>query len=238
MKINVILRKTLSVLAHIVLGLFLLSNIYAEHSGQYLVTIGDKLSFAAGFIGLWTLATYIGVPPQEGEEARRRRMQRYLRGLLCYYLWILCNMLFFDAAFGRSHGVTVPHMNFYEADINLQPLKTIRNYLRAYARGRISGHIVAINLIGNLAAFAPMGFFLPSLCRPLRNVFLFLLGIIAMVCCVEVTQIMTMTGSCDIDDLILNATGALLIWLIVQLPFIRRRAYRMLPSTPREGKKQ
>ncbi|MGE4548489.1 MAG: VanZ family protein [Intestinibacillus sp.] len=238
MKIDLILRKLLSVLSHVVLILFLLSNIYAEHSGQYLVTVGNKLAFAAGFVGLWTLATYIGAPPQENEEARRRRLQRYLRGLFCYYLWILCNMLFFDAVFGRSHGTAVPHMNFYEADINLQPLKTICNYLRAYAHGRINGHIVAINLVGNLAAFAPMGFFLPALCRPMRNVFLFLLSIIAMVCLVEATQIATMTGSCDIDDLILNTAGALLIWLIVQLPFIRKRAYRVAPPTPGKGKKQ
>lgn len=233
-----LLRKTLGVLTYVVLALFLFFNIYVEHGDQYIVTVGNKLGFAAGFSGLWLLATFVGAPLQESGEARRKRIRRFLWGLFLYYLWILCNMLFFDVLFGRARGVSVPHMNFYKADINLQPLKTIRNYLRAYHHGRISGRIVAINLLGNLAAFAPMGFFLPALCRPMRNFFLFVIGVGTMVCCVEITQIVTQTGSCDVDDLILNTAGALLIWLTVQLPFIRRHVYGLLPPRSEKGKRK
>lgn len=232
------IKKALRALTCIALPLFLLGNVYIEHSGRFLIGVGSKLAFAAGFTLLWTLACWLGAPQTETEPRRGKRLRWYLWGLFLYYLWILCNMLFFDAAFGRSHGPAGANLNFYAADINLEPLKTVRNYLRAYAHGRIQGGIVAINLLGNLAAFAPMGFFLPALWRPARNFFVFTLGTAAMVCAVEVTQIITMTGSCDIDDLILNTAGALFIWLLVQLPFIRRRVYRAVPPKQKRGKHQ
>lgn len=225
-----LIKRVLQLAAYAALAIFLACNIYAEHSGYFLVDIPNKLAFAAGFIALWTAATALGAKPEDSAEKKRRRMKRYLMGLFLYYIWILGNMLFFDPALGRSHSGPPPRLNFYEADINLQPLKTIRNYLRAYARGNISRGIVAMNLFGNIAAFAPMGFFLPALCRPMRNFFLFTLGTAGMICAVEVLQIVTRTGSCDIDDLILNLAGALAVWLIVQLLPIKRHAYRAAPS--------
>lgn len=222
-------KRILQLLSYFALAVYLACNIYVEHSGLFLVPVPQKLAFAAGFIALWTAAVLLGAPAGEGGEAGRRRLRRYLIGLFLYYVWILGNMLFFDAALGRAHNGPRPAINFYAADVNLEPFRTIRNYLRAYARGNINGGIVAMNLIGNVAAFAPMGFFLPALCRPFRNFFVFTLGTAAMICAVEVAQIVTATGSCDIDDLILNLAGALLVWLIVQLPFVKRHAYRAVP---------
>ena len=72
--------------------------------------------------------------------------------LLYYYMWVLANVLFFDNAFGR--GFTA-HATL-EA-VNLEPLRTIRNYLLAYGYGNISLRLVILNLAGNLIAFAPMG---------------------------------------------------------------------------------
>lgn len=230
-------KRILQIMSYFALAVYLACNIYAEHSGLFLVPVPHKLAFAAGFIALWTAAVYLGAPAGEDCAAKRRRLRRYLTGLFVYYVWILGNMLFFDAALGRAHNGPRPNVNFYAKDVNLEPLRTIRNYLRAYARGNISGSIVAINLIGNVAAFAPMGFFLPALCRPFRNFFVFTLGTAALVCAVEFTQIVTATGSCDVDDLILNLAGALLIWLVVQLPFVKRHAYRAVPPH-KKGKMQ
>lgn len=227
-----IIQKTMQAAAYVVLLAYLGVNIFAEHSGRFLVPVQAKLVFAAGFIVLWAIATFSGDAPQS-EEARRGRMKRFLLGLFVYYVWILGNMLFFDAAFGRSQADVQPPLHFYEGAVNLTPFKTIRNYLHSYERGILGGGIVAINLLGNVAAFAPMGFFLPALCRPLRNFFLFTLGLTALISAVEFTQIYTGTGSCDIDDLILNLAGALLVWLIVQLPFVKRHVYYAKPKRRR-----
>lgn len=179
-------------------ALFLVFNIYAEHSGRFLIGPTRKLLLALCFCALLTLS----VRPWSG----RRRQRVWLAILFAYYLWVLANILFFDAALGRGGG---------GGGVNLEPLRTVRNYLRAYALGNIRLELVILNLAGNLAAFAPMGVFLPALFRAQRNLLLFLMTIVLLVGAAEMVQYLTATGSCDIDDLILNTAGALAVWLLL-----------------------
>lgn len=178
--------------------LFLAFNIYVEHSGRFLIRPSMKIALAVCFFVLLTFA----VRPMGSKK--RYRVWMWL--LFVYYLWVLANMLFFDAAFGRGSGM---------GGVNLEPLHTIHNYLRAYELGNISGGLVVINLIGNLAAFAPMAVFLPALFRGQRNLLLFFITIVLLVAGVEAVQYLTQTGSCDVDDLILNTAGALAVWIIL-----------------------
>lgn len=177
-------------------ALFLAFNIYAEHCGRYLIDPPAKIALAACFFLLLTLS----VRP----FGSRTRKKVWLWLLFAYYLWVLSNMLFFDAAFGRGSGM---------GGVNLEPLRTIHNYLRAYELGNIRLELVVINLAGNLAAFAPMAVFLPALFRSQRNILVFFVTIVLLVASAEAIQYLTGTGSCDIDDLLLNAAGALSVWI-------------------------
>ncbi|MBS5151097.1 MAG: VanZ family protein [Butyricicoccus pullicaecorum] len=170
-------------------------NLYIELRPNGVVGVPVKLLFAAAFVLLWTIA----FPPT------RQNMGKWFAMLFLYYIWVLLNLLFFDAAFGRHQT---------HDGINLQPFYTIRNYLRAYNRGYIPD-IAMLNLLGNIAAFAPMGFFLPSLFRKMGNLFIYVPCMLLMICGVEVAQVVTNCGSGDIDDLILNMAGAFLSWLIL-----------------------
>ncbi len=170
-------------------------NLYIELKPHCVVEVPEKLLFAAAFVILWTLL----YPPT------KQHMKKWLAVLFLYYIWMLLNLLFFDAAFGREQ---------IHYGINLKPFYTIRNYLRAYQRGYIP-EIAMINVLGNLAAFAPMGFFLPSVCRMMGNLFLYFPTMFAMISTVEVSQVLMNCGSGDVDDLILNMAGALLSWLIL-----------------------
>ena len=169
-------------------------DLYIELAPRFYVGVPIKLAFAAAFIVLWSIV----FPPT------RQHMRKWLFVLFVYYVWMLLNLLFFDAAFGREQ---------VHYGINLEPFYTIRNYLRAYQRGYIP-QIALINLLGNVASFAPMGFFLPSLCRPMGNLLLYLPTMFLMICGVEVIQVVTACGSGDVDDLILNLAGALACWLV------------------------
>ncbi len=192
----------------LVSALFLAFNIYAEHSGHFLIEPQHKLALAACFCLLLTLA----IRPMS--SPLRRKIWLWL--LFLYYLWVLANMLFFDAAFGRDSAAS---------GINLVPMRTIHNYLRAYALGNIHLKFVVINLMGNLAAFAPMAIFLPALFPIQRNILAFFATILLMVGAVEMVQYITHTGSCDIDDLLLNTAGALAMWLLL-LPWRLYRQYK------------
>lgn len=177
---------------------FLCINIYLEHSGKFIVDPEIKLILAAIFIALLTVA----VNPFKGSVNKKT----WLWIMFLYYLWVLANLLFFDLGFGRHAALS---------GINLKPFYTIRNYLTAYELGNITKELVVINLIGNLAAFAPMAIFLPALFRVEHNFLVFFLTIFLMVATVEGVQYFTGTGSCDVDDLILNVVGAMVIWVIL-----------------------
>lgn len=170
-------------------------DLYIELDPRFVAGVPIKLSFAVAFTALWSIV----FPPT------RRHMGKWLTVLFIYYVWMLLNILFFDNAFGREQ------MHY---GINLEPFHTIRNYMRAYNRGYIP-EIAMMNLLGNVAAFAPMGFFLPSLCRPFGNLFLYAPTMFMMIFGVEVLQVLTACGSGDVDDLILNLTGALIFWLLL-----------------------
>lgn len=195
----------------ILIGIFFLTcNIYAEQT--QMVLLPAKMVFAAGIIIIWTMICFYHTTQRQ----RNRRWKGYLLGLFLYYLWVLLNVLFFDAAFGRDS---------FQSGINLEPFFTIRNYLRAYYNGNFPLKLLLMNIIGNIAAFAPMAVFLPALCRPMRNFFLYTIFLAALILTVEYLQIYTNTGNADIDDFILNLFGAVLMWFLIQIPPIKRKLY-------------
>ncbi len=213
---HLIVTRLLQSIAGMALLLFLSWNLSSEHSR--LVPLAQKAFFFLGFLLLWTATLYFdtrGIP-----RTSSRRLRIYLMGLLLYYVWLLLHLLFFDAGFGR---------NLTHTGLNLQPFFTIRNYFRAYSNGNLPLRLLVINIVGNAFAFAPMGVFFPALFRRMRNFFCFFVTMLLCICAVEWIQFHTATGSCDIDDLILNLSGAVLVWILVQLPPIRRKLYRALP---------
>lgn len=187
------MSRGIRVLAGLLCAAVLALSLYLEMTPGYAMTAVPKLLLAGSFALLWTMA----FPP-----GRSRRL--WLTGLLLYYLWMLSNVLFFDASYGRTGE---------RGTVNLEPLATIRLYLALYRRGRRG--IALLNLAGNLAAFMPFGFFLPALWRRQGNLLLFLPTMTVLIGAVEVAQVVTACGSGDIDDLILNLAGALAAWLVL-----------------------
>jgi glycopeptide antibiotics resistance protein len=75
----------------------------------------------------------------------------------------------------------------------------------------VAGEDVARNiiyLVGNLVGFAPLGVFLPMLFARPRKFGAFLITVILALIGLELVQLLTMRGSFDIDDIILNTAGA------------------------------
>ena len=119
-------------------------------------------------------------------------------------LWLL---------FGQRFGDIDPsgYQQQLQSNINLQPLATIRLYFKLMS-GDYSGALVRhafINLAGNVLLFVPFGIFLPGIWRKMRKFFACFLTVTVSIIAVEVLQLLTLLGSCDIDDLLLNLTGAI-----------------------------
>ena len=76
-----------------------------------------------------------------------------------------------------------------------------------------------INLAGNVVMFVPMGFFFPWIWNCWRKIYLHFLLMAGIILSVEVTQILTRLGTCDVDDLLLNLVGTGLGFLAWYLLF-------------------
>lgn len=110
---------------------------------------------------------------------------------------------------------------------NFRPLETVRLYLNAIKYDYIGMEIPLSNLVGNALLFMPMAVFLPCLFRPMRRFWLFTLTMLLVLVAVEVLQLALSCGSCDIDDVLLNLTGTLIVFGIFKIPAIQRLMRRM-----------
>ena len=100
-------------------------------------------------------------------------------------------------------------------NINLIPFFTIRSQWHSFVRADYDIFSFAgINLIGNVIMFVPLGFFLPALHRRLRGYGRFLTSVIGIIAIIEVAQLVSLRGSLDVDDLILNIVGATIGYMV------------------------
>jgi glycopeptide antibiotics resistance protein len=121
------------------------------------------------------------------------------------YAFSLIYVLFLG--FGRGNIVRPEHMRFGHA-MNLIPFKTIAEYCAALIDGDRVGAIM--NLTGNLLLLMPLGFFLPFFIQKAAKLKVYVPVVSALIIVIEVAQLITMRGSCDIDDFLLNLSGALI----------------------------
>ena len=138
--------------------------------------------------------------------------QKYRRLLFgcfaCYSLALVC-ILFLRGTGGHYDFSRYPYWQRIRDRTNLVPFATIEEQLRFIANSTYNRRTALRNLAANLLLFAPMGLFLPLLWKKLRQFsrcFLLWLGLILAV---EIAQLLSLQGSFDIDDVILNSLGFL-----------------------------
>lgn len=124
------------------------------------------------------------------------------------YIMILIYFVFFAELFGRTHLAT-------EYRYNLVPFKEIKRFIMYY--NTLGAMPVFLNLAGNVLAFMPLGFFLPSLSGHKMGFWSILCTSCALSVAIELVQLITKVGSCDVDDVILNTLGGVLGYLIYKL---------------------
>ena len=116
-------------------------------------------------------------------------------------LWLL-----FDRP-GYVEGI--PYRVQVAQHINLIPFRTLRLFAGLldsvrpeYVRAAV------INLGGNIFMFIPLGFLLPRVFSGCTSLLRILATTAAIITVVEIIQLLTLVGYCDIDDLILNVLGS------------------------------
>ncbi len=143
-----------------------------------------------------------------------------LRGLLCV-LSILYALLMLWLLFGQRFGHTGYGTYLWQlkSNLNLIPFRTLLEYTEVLNAGinRFLLRHAFVNLAGNVVMFLPLGILLPALWPKLRVWGRFLLCTVGLIIAIELAQLFTLLGSCDIDDLILNVLGTSIGFVLFKL---------------------
>ena len=131
------------------------------------------------------------------------------------YLILLITLTLFDSLWLRN-GFNFSGFDNIQDRINLVPFKTIMTFVKEFDSMYSTSQIM-LNLFGNVCAFMPMALFLPLLFKRQNKVFQFVITLILMILGIEFLQLITGSGRFDIDDLILNLFGAVLVYLLFKI---------------------
>lgn len=163
------------------------------------------------------------------EQTLRRRVVRTVFAVLFgYYLAVLLGALIVsriefahfveNAAYYREH---------FELMTNFHPLETVLLYLRALKYNYIGPEIPISNLIGNMLLFMPMAVFLPCLFRTMQKLWVFTLSMAVLLVAIEALQLLLSCGSCDIDDVLLNFAGTMIVYGVAKIPAVKHLLGRL-----------
>lgn len=138
----------------------------------------------------------------------------------------------FDELYGRRGLVLIEWdskliKSYIKYSFNIVPFTTVKLFINGYNNGLVSFKDFLINIVGNLCAFMPYALFLPLIFKRMEKYKNFFIVMIIIVAIIEILQFITMSGSCDIDDLILNVAGASLVYFICKISFIRKIIYKV-----------
>ena len=143
------------------------------------------------------------------------------------YTLILITLTLFEEIFGRR-GLTLISWNrellanYMRYSFNIIPFKTIRLFINGYINGYVTFRDFSINIFGNLIAFMPYGVLIPLSFKKMDKFYKFLILMVIFVLFIEGLQFLTLSGSCDIDDLILNLLGASCIYFIFKIKIVNK----------------
>ena len=93
-------------------------------------------------------------------------------------------------------------------------LQLFRAWREAYQRFTLQ---IWLNVLLNIALFVPLGFLLPLLTKWFRKWYAALGAGFGVSLLIELTQLLTARGMCDVDDLFTNTLGAMLGWCAAML---------------------
>ncbi len=124
-------------------------------------------------------------------------------------LWLLFGQRIEPGGIGGLSGE-------FANNLNLVPFKTIMWFVglpKITNDPYLLTHAF-INLVGNVVLFIPLGYMLPENLPKINRLWKMLLWVFTAMVLVEVLQLFTGLGSCDVDDVILNLSGAVVGYLI------------------------
>lgn len=138
---------------------------------------------------------------------------------------IYCVSLFLILFMRKGFDIGLPYWEQVRMNINLVPFRTIYGSIYVIVH-RTNPCLIPheiLSLLGNFALFMPFGYFIPLLFGKYRVFVKFILLTLAVLLSIETLQVLTLRGSFDVDDILLNLTGAVIGFFIAGIVTSKNR---------------
>ena len=215
-------NKIISIIFYIMSMLFLSyygfvelsSNMFMSEFGRLFLLCGSCLFL---YFGGFFLSKY---------RKDNKAMKVNLWVFFLLYCVLLITLTMFDPMWGRNgfnaFNWTKEGLDFYlDSSVNLIPFKTIIGYTKDIFTSLLDTSTIFFNLFGNIVCLMPLALFIPMLFNKVNSTKRFLISILCVTLGIELIQFITFTGSCDIDDVILNTLGAFIMYKILSIKDIK-----------------
>ena len=212
------MKKVISIIFYLLAVVFLLTYVWAEIMPNLMLSETGRLFLLGGSC----LFLYVGGLIKSKAENNNKPMKINLWIFFILYLVLLITLTLFDPMWGRNgfnaFNWTQEGFDIYlENSVNLVPFKTIIGYAKKIFTSLLSTSTIFLNLFGNIVCLMPLALFIPMLFKKIDNTKKFLISILCVTLGIELIQFITFTGSCDIDDIILNTLGAFIMYKILNI---------------------
>ena len=215
-------NKIISIIFYILSIIFLGYYVFVEVSSSIFMSTSGKLFM----LSISCLFLYLGALFLSRYREDNKMMKINLWIFFILYCILLSNLTLFDPMWGRN-GINIFNWtresfnNYVSSSVNLIPFHTIISYVRGMFISLLDTSTIFVNLLGNLVCLMPLAFFIPILFSGINNYKKFLLLTLCVTLGIEVIQFITFSGSSDIDDVILNALGAFIMYKILNIKDIK-----------------
>ena len=162
---------------------------------------------------LIVLFIYLGGLFLAKELKNNKPMLVNLKIFFALYILLYLTLTLFDTMWGRG-GITFN--NRFTFNNNFIPFKTIINFISKFD-SLYDANDILFNLLGNFIALMPLSFFLPLFFKSQNKFSYFLLTILGITLCTETIQMISGIGVFDIDDIILNTSGAIIMFFVLKI---------------------
>ena len=215
-------NKIFSIILYIVACLFGLVYLISEFLPDFHLSEFGRVFLLCGsclflYFGGFLLSKY---------KNNNKTMRINLWVFFMLYILLLVTLTLFDAMWGRN-GLTFINwfseefVYFVKHSVNFIPFKTIIEFIKEF-NSMYSSRTILLNLFGNFIALMPMAFFLPLLFKKQNKFKNYFITIILIDLGIELTQLLTASGRFDIDDFILNISGATLMYFILKIKDVNK----------------
>lgn len=185
------------------------------------------------------LLIYFGTLLFTRRTGNHKQMRYTLYLFFALYLYLILTFTLIDATLGRNGDFLYNNVEMHDRRehyiqwfVNLIPFQSIyKIYILGFIRGYVNAFYMLFNFIGNFCAFMPFALFLPLFLKHQRRWYFFVPSIILLAASIEALQFIFMVGSCDVDDVILNAGGAIALYFVLKIPAVDRLCNKILQNS-------